>query len=378
MKKFLIPLLFVFVLAQSVAQPPQSNNSNANGVIINTNQSNSGFVMDTTGVLLKEESVPAMDGVTDKNFEENAVIQQEIKAYKAKKSVVKSNSLSRSASQEEQVELSNKAIKIKGLAQTKYDIIEANVLYYDVGNYDATRAPQLMEALRLNSNHIEGNKLWLANSLVTGDTISATKALSKLDSLGVIPEAMHCYASDLMNSVPDQTTLITHGGLDTYSAIQEQMVNQRTSINVLSLDLLQSPQYRALLLKKGYSIPVQSQVDVTYLGDLIRINPHKRFAFSMTIPSAYLLQFQEELVPNGLVFLYPNSLDEEQVLINNEKYMDSFTYMDCGPEPEEFISMLKDNYLPMILTVEALSSNKSKEKQSSIESKKIKIRRKNK
>lgn len=378
MKKFLIPLLFVFVLAQSVAQPPQSNNSNANGVIINTNQSNSGFVMDTTGVLLKEESVPAMDGVTDKNFEENAVIQQEIKAYKAKKSVVKSNSLSRSASQEEQVELSNKAIKIKGLAQTKYDIIEANVLYYDVGNYDATRAPQLMEALRLNSNHLEGNKLWLANSLVTGDTISATKALSKLDSLGVIPEAMHCYAADLMNSVPDQTTLITHGGLDTYSAFQEQMVNQRTSINVLSLDLLQSPQYRALLLKKGYSIPVQSQVDVTYLGDLIRINPHKRFAFSMTIPSAYLLQFQEELVPNGLVFLYPNSLDEEQVLINNEKYMDSFTYMDCGPEPEESISMLKDNYLPMILTVEALSSNKSKEKQSSIESKKIKIRRKNK
>jgi hypothetical protein len=378
MKKFLIPLLFVFVLAQSVAQPPQSNNSNANGVIINTNQSNSGFVMDTTGVLLKEESVPAMDGVTDKNFEENAVIQQEIKAYKAKKSVVKSNSLSRSASQEEQVELSNKAIKIKGLAHTKYDIIEANVLYYDVGNYDATRAPQLMEALRLNSNHIEGNKLWLANSLVTGDTISATKALSKLDSLGVIPEAMHCYAADLMNSVPDQTTLITHGGLDTYSAFQEQMVNQRTSINVLSLDLLQSPQYRALLLKKGYSIPVQSQVDVTYLGDLIRINPHKRFAFSMTIPSAYLLQFQEELVPNGLVFLYPNSLDEEQVLINNEKYMDSFTYMDCGPEPEESISILKDNYLPMILTVEALSSNKSKEKQSSIESKKIKIRRKNK
>lgn len=378
MKKFLIPLLFVFVLAQSVAQPPQTNNSTTNGVIMNSNQNNPGFVLDTTGVLLKEESAPAMDGETDKNFEEKAVIQQEIKAYKAKKSVVKSNSLSRSASQDEQLELSNKAVKIKGLAQTQSNIIEADVLYYDAGNYDATRAPQLMEALRLNPNHPEGNKLWLANSLVTGDTILATKTLNKLDSLGIIPEAMHCYASDLIKSVPDQTTLITHGGLDTYSAFQEQMVKQRFSIDVLSLDLLQSSQYRALLLKKGYSIPVQSQVDVTYLGDLIRINPQKGFAFSMTIPSAYLLQFQEDLVPNGLVFLYPNSYDEEQILLNNEKYLDSFTYMDCGAVPEESISQLKDNYLPMILTVEALSTDHSKEKQSSIESKKIKIRRKNK
>jgi hypothetical protein len=218
--------------------------------------------------------------------------------------------------------------------------------------------------------------LLLANSLVTGDTLMVSNTLNKIKALGLIPDAMTCYAVDLIKSVPENTTLITHGTLDTYSAIQEQVALRRNSIDIISLDLLQSEQYRALLLKKGYTIPVQSIVDVTYLGDLIRVNPSKRFAFSMTIPSDYLVQFEEDLAPNGLVFLYPNSRSNEQILQTNEKFMDSFSYMDCGVELDESLAGLKQNYLPMILTVETLSSDKSKEKRSKIESRKIKIRQK--
>jgi hypothetical protein len=50
--------------------------------------------------------------------------------------------------------------------------------------------------------------------------------------------------------------------------------------------------------------------------------------------------------------------------------------MDCGVELDESLAGLKQNYLPMILTVETLSSDKSKEKRSKIESRKIKIRQK--
>jgi hypothetical protein len=191
-----------------------------------------------------------------------------------------------------------------------------------------------------------------------------------------MPESMTCYARDLVNSVPNNTTLITHGALDTYSAIQQQLALPSTSIDIISLDLLQSPQYRALLLKKGYTIPVQSIVDVTYLGDLIRVNPSKNFAFSMTIPSDYLVQFEQELVPNGLVFLYPNHWSNEQILQANEHFLDSFSYMDCGVELDESVAALKQNYMPMILTVETLSTDKSKEKRSVIERKKIKIKQK--
>jgi hypothetical protein len=94
----------------------------------------------------------------------------------------------------------------------------------------------------------------------------------------------------------------------------------------------------------------------------------------MTIPREYLFQFEQDIVPNGLVFLYPNSLNEAQVLLNNEQFMDSFSYLDCGEALDETVSALKQNYLPMILTVETLSTDKSKEKRSKIENKKYKIR----
>ena len=376
MKKNLLILIGVCIAFFSLAQPPQSN-SVSNGNLFN-NQGTTTLVLDSVQLQrMDKDQIPAADDVEELN--ESEVLQQnnfkkEADVYKSKKVALKSSSTSRSASDVDEVQLQHSVTKLKGLAQTPSEQIEANVLYYDQGNYNADRAPELNEALRLNPNHPEGLKLKVANSLVTGDTLTVLNTLNKMKSLRLIPDAMTCYAIDLIKSVPENTTLITHGTLDTYSAFQEQVALRRNSIDIISLDLLQSQQYRALLLKKGYSIPVQPTVDVTYLGDFIRINPATKFAFSMTIPREYLFQFEQDIVPNGLVFLYPNTLDEAQVLLNNERFLDSFSYLDCGEEPDETISPLRQNYMPMILTVETLSADKSKEKRSKIENKKYKIR----
>lgn len=360
----------------SLAQPPQTN-SNSNGLNFNSVEK-APELLDSTQlkIFYTDEEFRSVDAVDDKLLKEQSSFKKEADTYKSSKARIKSNSSSRSASAAEDLQLQQSVTKLKGVAQTPSEQIEANILYYDQGNYNADRAPQLMEALRLNPNHPHGLNLLLANSLVTGDTLMVLKTLDKFKSLNIIPDAMTCYGNDLIESVPDHTTLITHGTLDTYSAIQEQLTLRRNSIDIISLDLLQSQQYRALLLKKGYTIPVQSIVDVAYLGDLIRVNPLKTFAFSMTIPSDYLVQFEQDLAPSGLVFLYPNSLSNEQILQTNEQFMDSFSYMDCGVELDESIAGLKQNYLPMILTVEALSTDRSKEKRSRIESKKIKTKQK--
>jgi len=376
MKKNLLSLVSALISLFSLAQPPQSNGV-SNGIKFN-NFVETTVVLDSVQLqLMDKDEIPVADDV--EKLHESEVRQQnnfnkEADVYKSKKVAIKSNSTSRSASDLEEVQLQHSVTKLKGLAQTPSEQIEANVLYYDQGNFNADRATELNEALRLNPNHPEGLKLKVANSLVTGDTLTVLNTLNKMKSLRLIPDVMTCYAVDLIKSVPENTTLITHGTLDTYSAIQEQVALRRNSIDVISLDLLQSEQYRALLLKKGFTIPVQSIVDVTYLGDLIRVNPSKRFAFSMTIPSDYLVQFEQGLAPNGLVFLYPNTQSNEQILQTNEQFMDSFSYMDCGVELDESIAALKQNYLPMILTVETLSTDKSKEKRSKIESKKYKIR----
>jgi hypothetical protein len=376
MKQNLLILFSVCIAFFSLAQPPQSNGV-SNGNLFN-NQGSTTVVLDSAQLqLLDKDQIPAADDVDQLN--ESEVRQQnnfkkEADVYKARKVALKSNSTSRSASDVDEVQLQYSVTKLKGLAQTPSEQIEANILYYDQGNYNSDRAPELNEALRLNPNHPEGLKLRVANSLVIGDTLTVLTTLNRIESLGLTPPAIRCYASDLINSVPNQTTLITHGTLDTYYAFYEQQLAQKKAITIISLDLLQSQQYRALLLKKGYSIPVQPTVDVTYLGDFIRINPATKFAFSMTIPREYLLQFEQDIVPNGLVFLYPNTLDEAQVLLNNEQFMDSFSYLDCGEEPDVTVSPLRQNYMPMILTVETLSADKSKEKRSKIENKKYKIR----
>ena len=376
MKKNLLSLVSVFIALISLAQPPQSNGV-SNGIKFN-NFVETTVVLDSVQLqLMEKDEIPVADDVKQLNESEGRQqnnFKKEADVYKARKVALKSNSTSRSASDSEEVQLQHSVTKLKGLAQTQSEQIEANILYYDQGNFNADRATELNEALRLNPNHPEGLRLRVANSLVIGDTSTVLTTLNRIESLGLTPQAIRCYASDLINSVPNQTTLITHGTLDTYYAFYEQQLAQKKAITIISLDLLQSQQYRALLLKKGYSIPVQPTVDVTYLGDFIRINPATKFAFSMTIPREYLFQFEQDIVPNGLVFLYPNSLNEAQVLLNNEQFMDSFSYLDCGEALDETVSALKQNYLPMILTVETLSTDKSKEKRSKIENKKYKIR----
>mgnify|MGYP006880032150 FL=1 len=376
MKKNLLSLVSVFIALISLAQPPQSNGV-SNGIKFN-NFVETTVVLDSVQLqLMEKDEIPVADDVKQLNESEGRQqnnFKKEADVYKARKVALKSNSTSRSASDSEEVQLQHSVTKLKGLAQTQSEQIEANILYYDQGNFNADRATELNEALRLNPNHPEGLRLRVANSLVIGDTLTVLTTLNRIESLGLTPQAIRCYASDLINSVPNQTTLITHGTLDTYYAFYEQQLAQKKAITIISLDLLQSQQYRALLLKKGYSIPVQPTVDVTYLGDFIRINPATKFAFSMTIPREYLFQFEQDIVPNGLVFLYPNSLNEAQVLLNNEQFMDSFSYLDCGEALDETVSALKQNYLPMILTVETLSTDKSKEKRSKIENKKYKIR----
>jgi len=376
MKKNLLSLVSVFIALISLAQPPQSNGV-SNGIKFN-NFVETTVVLDSVQLqLMEKDEIPVADDVKQLNESEGRQqnnFKKEADVYKARKVALKSNSTSRSASDSEEVQLQHSVTKLKGLAQTQSEQIEANILYYDQGNFNADRATELNEALRLNPNHPEGLRLRVANSLVIGDTLTVLTTLNRIESLGLTPQAIRCYASDLINSVPNQTTLITHGTLDTYYAFYEQQLAQKKAITIISLDLLQSQQYRALLLKKGYSIPVQPTVDVTYLGDFIRINPATKFAFSMTIPREYLFQFEQDIVPNGLVFLYPNSLNEAQVLLNNEQFMDSFSYLDCGEALDETVSALKHNYLPMILTVETLSTDKSKEKRSKIENKKYKIR----
>jgi hypothetical protein len=340
--------LFFFLTFQINAQPPQisTNNAPLNGTF------NQHIEVNMDSLQIREEINPS-DDANEKLEIRN--LEKDVNDYKTIRTKTKSNAYARSPSEGAQQLLDKNVQEIQSIAP---ESIEAEILYYDAGNYNADRASALQSSLEKDAENEEALTLWVANSLVLGDTIQAFATLKKMEALNYIPRDVLCYAKDLYASVPKNAILITHGKWDTYGFVYEQMYGSENqqSLNV-SLDLLQSPQYRKLLTRKGLMLPEGKRIDVEYFKALCEINDERQFAFSMTIPKEYLVSFAKQMIPNGLVFLYPSSDEVDQVVANNEAYLDSFLFMDCGQMENNSLVGLNANYLPMLMLLEQQYEN---------------------
>lgn len=345
------------------AQPPQLNN---NGVTNST----------------ENVSIPSLDSVIiplaseeELRKPEQAEYERQVQSLKQTKSEVRQNLNSRSATDFQQKAMDSQYSSISNLSPTNPN---NGILYYELGNYDATREPWLAKAMLANPNHPEGLELSVANCIVIGDSLNLKRRLNTLDSLGLFSKDIQCYSIDLVNSVPTQSIMVTHGRWDTYGVLNEQLNKKDKNFLNVSLEMLQSPQYRSLLQKRGLNIPVQKEVDINYFKDFVNMNDGNQFAFSMTLPNGYLVQFEEDIIPYGLVFLYQNKLSDQTILSHNLLFSDAFSYLDCGYSEVSKYEELKDNYLPMIETIEALSDGKNSEQKSKLEIKKDKIKKRRK
>ena len=340
--------LFFFLTFQINAQPPQisTNNAPLNGTF------NQHIEVNMDSLQIREEINPS-DDANEKLEIRN--LEKDVNDYKTIRTKTRSNAYARSPSEGAQQLLDKNVQEIQSIAP---ESIEAEILYYDAGNYNADRASALQSSLEKDAENEEALTLWVANSLVLGDTIQAFATLKKMEALNYIPRDVLCYAKDLFASVPKNAILITHGKWDTYGFVYEQMYGSENqqSLNV-SLDLLQSPQYRKLLKRKGLMLPEGKRIDVEYFKALCEINDERQFAFSMTIPKEYLVSFAKQMIPNGLVFLYPSSDEVDQVVANNEAYLDSFLFMDCGQMENNSLVGLNANYLPMLMLLEQQYEN---------------------
>jgi hypothetical protein len=347
----------------SYGQIPQSNNA---GTVPAQNNLNALPALDSIVTMDAVES----DKLKEKNYQEE--YQKQVELFQEKKSEVRQNTFSRSANQAQEMELEQFYHNANAIIPSDPT---NGVLFYELGNYNTNRSYLLANMLKVHPNNATALELWAANAVVKGDSLTLIMTLQQLDSLGSYPKEMQCYAQDLIASTPDNSVLVTHGRWDSFGALDQQIKSNKPQITVVSLEFLQSPQYRALLAAKGLIIPPQKIVDVAYLGELVQLNSSKQFAFSMTIPSAYLQQFEEQMVPLGLVFLYPNNLNEKAILAKNEQLLNSLNFMECDEIEIREMEELKNNYLPMIETVENVSTSKNKSQKQQLEQKKTWVKK---
>lgn len=303
--------------------------------------------------------------------------ESEVEGYREIRTRSNLNPMSRSAAPTVQGQMDQKASQLMELDPNR---IETKVLYYDAGNYDARRAVFLQEALTLNTNHKEALYLWAANAMVTGDTLTFSKTLNTLIALDFFPTDVICYAEDVLLSVPQGYTLITHGRLDTYGFLGEQFKRDRKDVLNVSMELLQSPQYRTQLGKHHVKLPSDMTIDISYLKELIRLNPNRKFALSMTLPKPYFFGFEEELTPNGLVFLYQQETTMDDSYRSNLTLNSTMKFLECDQKKEDSYRFLLSNYLPMLMFLETTTKNhynNTKAIETDIEQKKQRIKKAN-
>jgi hypothetical protein len=242
--------------------------------------------------------------------------------------------------------------KVKQLELISPNSWEYQLAYYAAGNYNLDRSPALEKAYQMNPENLEVQKQYVSFKYMNGDTVSAQNALSLMSVNDLISLEVERYTSDVLTSCTMNSTLITHGFEDTYGVLFNQFSHQlRSDVKVISLDFLQSPQYRKVLEEKGYILPKSTKIDVGYLSQFCYLNTEKELFLSVTIPRSYLDPLSKKLFPVGLTFQYVDAPSEDLPVRQENLWF--YQLNKYGLNEGEERSKFAMNYMPLLMYLEA-------------------------
>jgi hypothetical protein len=331
------------------------NGTNTSKAKLNVNvnmESNSLLKMDSSYFKLDQKLEEREDNSEQddtKDIRENDKTLQVFSAFSIIRQNSKSNKFQRSPLAAEQAEMDAKVKQLELISPNSW---EYQLAYYSAGNYNLDRSAALEKAYEMNQENLEVQKQYVSLKYINGDTLNAGNTLSLLSLNEDISLAVERYTSDVLTSCTMNSTLITHGFEDTYGALFNQFNHQqRMDVNVISLDFLQSPQYREKLKGLGYNLPKSTKIDVAYLGQFCALNTDKEIFLSVTIPRNYLEPLSKKLFPVGLTFQYVESPAEDLPIRQENLWF--YQLNKYGLTEEEERSKFAMNYMPMLMYLEA-------------------------
>ncbi len=226
---------------------------------------------------------------------------------------------------------------------------ESHYFKYVAGNYNVDLYPDLKAAEQIRPKNSDVHVQMAGYFIIENDVDSALIYTEKLRESNRLPDNVVDYSGDILRSVPEDGTLITHGFDDSYGSFYAQnSIGIRSDVTLISLDFLQSDAYKVELKGKGYELPESEVVDVDYLAEFCALNVDKNLSISLTTPKEYFQEIQDKLYVVGLVFEYhPESFDNftrNDYLWNNS--MEKGVILNPIDEKGKQLSA---NYLPMLL-----------------------------
>ncbi len=265
-------------------------------------------------------------------------------------------------------------IKIKNINQNAFEYYLYN---YKIGNYDFERIEDLKMAAKLQPNHPEVIKSLSAFHYIQGDKELLKEQLSKMHSAKHFSSELTGFAEDVLNSMPDNAILLTHGEDDTYPLLIEQYINNtRQDVKVISLDHLQSEVYRNRLKNDGVRIPTGNKINTEYFKDFVSQNS-ENLVVATSLPQSYLKTVSNSISVEGLGFKVSsnqnsNAQQRKIVTIYNQHIDKSLNQKISSGGYNKVLS----NYLPFLFEIRNYWIDKGNQKKiNEVESQIIRIGR---
>jgi hypothetical protein len=281
---------------------------------------------------------------------ESQIIQQRFSnanaSFQQSYSSSKKMSSRKSPTGDEQLEMN---MRLETMRATNASAFDYQLAEYQIGNHDVSKIDYLKEAERLNPNSKEVQLQLIAYHDIKGDG-AKKEYLKKINGSKYFSQDLLNYARFVLTALPENGILITHGVDDTYPIwIQQSLNNFRSDVQIISLDLLQSEEYRNKLKGQGFSLPTSSFIDTKFLQEFIRLNNNKKIHVSMTVPAPYLKSLKSYLEIEGLSF---TNKSPDPATTNQHIYQQLLQELENVPTPSTTVGkQLQLNYVPMLLVI---------------------------
>ena len=229
---------------------------------------------------------------------------------------------------------------------------EYNYFKYVAGNHDVNLVDNLVKAEEIRPDNSDVHAQMVAFHVIMEDSANALLYLDKLIDDERLTQSVLDYSEDVLLSVAENGTLITHGFDDGYGAYYVQNAQGiRTDVTLISLDLMQSATYRSNLEGQGYKLPDTNLIDVSYLKEFCADNEDKNIGISLTTPKEYFIPIQDKLYVVGLIFAY-ESEEYNNFYRNDYLWNEELTKKNISAPKDDKGKQLSSNYLPMMLMLQ--------------------------
>lgn len=256
------------------------------------------------------------------------------------------NPLCRSLSEKQQVRLEELMEKITKKEKLTF---RSELYRYLISRYDTRSFSHLLQAAMIEPKNKTVLRELAIYYWLTMDMDRMQLAFKEIRENGVLTEEYCLYGADLLESVPLNGMLLTHGFSDSFGCIYEQVMHgKRGDVFVVSLDLLQSSAYRDQLLKKGIRLPATAAIDTHYVAEFIRLNSNREITCSLTLPIGYFKGITAKKYVTGLGITISSDPQFDNYFYNNYAWNEAFSKAILGISTEQSI-LLAGNYLPMLL-----------------------------